>query len=223
MRQDNLKKVISTPLDQRIVEQLPKGGRTLSYVSGSSMYVLLEQAFGPYFSIEYSEPHYVKYDKARDSDPEPAKVVEVKCTLTVPLYDPETKQTIMVKREGFGTATMKSHFEEMILKTAQTDALKKATYSFGIALELSSQKTDNERAWFGEQVFGAWTPKMQQFFYNELAEVNKMMQAFQVNDPNVFAQNVLRDPSATLNSHNIREVIAKAHQLMEKQKGEKAA
>ena len=206
-RVQTLDKVISSPLDRRVAEQLAKGGRSFDYISGPAMYVLLQKAFGPFFSIEYSEPRYMKYDKARPNDQDPAPVVEVKCTITVPFYDEETKQTITVKREGFGTATMKPHFEEMVLKTAQTDAMKKAAYSFGLALELSAQKTQGEAEWYAENVFGAWTRTNSQKYQKELGFVQAAMQKLKIQDMNAFAAMVLGDADAKLTPDNIREVI----------------
>lgn len=203
----SLNKVISTPLDRRAVEQLSKGGRSFDYISGPAMYVLLTKAFGPFFSIEYSEPRYTRYEKARPNDMDPAPVVEVKCTITVPLYDEETKQTVMVKREGFGTATMKPHFEEMVLKTAQTDAMKKAAYSFGIALELSAQKSQNEADWYRENVFGAWTQASMMAHKKELGFVKNVLAKHGLKTMDAFASMVLKDPDAKLTPNNIHELI----------------
>lgn len=206
-RAQKLSEVISKPLDRRSVEQLSKGGRSFDYVSGPAMYVLLEKAFGPFFSIEYSEPRYTKYDKARPNDMDPAPVVEVKCTITVPLYDEESKQTIMVKREGFGTATMKPHFEEMVLKTAQTDAMKKAAYSFGIALELSAKKTQGEAEWYAENVFGAWTQSSMMAHKEDLGFVKNELAKHGLKTMDSFASMVLGDPDAKLTPNNIHEII----------------
>lgn len=206
-RVQTLDNVVSRPLDRRVVEQLSKGGRSFDYVSGPTMYVLLQKAFGPFFSIEYGEPRYMKYDKARPNDQDPAPVVEVKCTITVPFYDEETKQTIMVKREGFGTATMKAHFEEMVLKTAQTDAMKKAAYSFGLALELSAQKTQGEAEWYQENVFHAWTRTNSMQYQKELGYVKAAMQKLQLPSMDAFAAMVLGDADAKLTPDNIRDVI----------------
>lgn len=222
-RVQKLDNVISTPLDRRVVEQLSKGGRSFDYISGPAMYVLLQQAFGPFFSIEYSEPRYMRYDKARPNDQDPAPVVEVKCTITVPFYDEETKQTIMVKREGFGTATMKAHFEEMVLKTAQTDAMKKAAYSFGLALELSAQKSQNEAEWYQENVFHAWTRTNSQKYQKELGFVQAAMQKLGLQDMNAFAAMVLGDAEAKLTPDNIRDVIRTCQEKSKKAKEEKVA
>ena len=212
-----LSEVISKPLDRRAVEQLSKGGRSFDYISGPAMYVLLEKAFGPFFSIEYGEPRYTRYDKARPNDQDPAPVVEVKCTITVPMYDPETKQTILVKREGFGTATMKPHFEEMVLKTAQTDAMKKAAYSFGIALELSAQKNQNEAEWYAENVFGTWTNTSMQAHRDDLVYVKGELQKHGLKSMDAFATMVLGDPDAKLTPGNIKDVIRSYQQKERKE------
>lgn len=222
-RIQSLEKVISKPLDRRIVEQLSKGGRSFDYVSGPTMYTLLTQAFGPFYSVEFSEPRVTKYEKVRPNDPDPAAVVEVKCTITVPFYDEETQSKVIVKREGFGTATMKSHFEEMVLKTAQTDALKKAAYSFGIALELSAQKTQGEKDWYAENVFGMWTQSATQKHVQELSAAKAAMQKYGIANPDQFAQAIMKDPNARMTPNTITEIMQKYIESMNKSKKEENA
>lgn len=210
-REQRLNNVVGRPLDQRIISKLSKGwGDPIDYISGTSMLVLLREAFGPYYSIEYSEPKIVTYadTESKKGVVHATQVVEVKCTLTVPMKDPETGETIMVKREGFGSASMKPKFEEMVLKSAQTDSLKKAAYSFGFALELSAGKGDktSELSWFNENMFGAWTKDLANFYRNEWELIKGYMEGTGIKDFNMVAKHILNDPNAHLTPDNINAV-----------------
>lgn len=228
LRIDSLKKVTGEPLDKRIVGKLNTGfGDPIDYISGTAMIVLLEKAFGPFYSMEFSEPKVIRYDKVMSKKGEvtPNQVVEVKCTLTVPFYDEETKQIITVKREGFGTASMKPKFEEMVLKTAQTDAMKKAAYSFGLALELSTNSENKRRnipyegEWFAEEQFGMWTQTSTQKYAKEWQFVKTFMQKTGITDYNELAKRVYKDNKAKLTPDNITEVVNKlTHAIQEKKK-----
>ena len=155
MKIESLSKIISKPLDRRIVTTLSKGGRSFDYIEGFAIYPLLREAFGDDFSIKYSEPRVTKYGSVQSKNGEytPPEVVEVKCTLTVHMDGHD------IVREGFGAATMNpgKGGEENVLKAAQTDSLKKTCQSFGIGLELSAQKEPKTIEWYQENIFGVWT------------------------------------------------------------------
>ena len=241
-RTEKLNNVVTKKLDQRLIGDLPgkkdREGNPIKYISGEAMLVLLREAFGPYFSVEYSEPRIVRYDKVNYMDKKdengnwdnsgklhphvytPQQVVEVKCTLTVPIKDEETGQVIMVKREGFGSASMKKSFEEMILKTAQTDALKKAAYSFGFALELF-MKTGGEKDWADAELYGLWTQTAMQEHQNELAFVQNVKQKFGWNNVDEFAAKAFGDPTTRLTPTNITEAVKAFKELIERKKKEK--
>lgn len=214
-RAEKLNKIISEPIDGRIIGQLEKGwGDPIDYISGTSMLVLLREAFGPYYSLEFSEPKRVLYrptaSKKNDTY-EPAEVVEVKCTITVPIKDPETGTTIFVKREGFGSAAMKERFEETVLKSAQTDAMKKAAYSFGLALELATHGNKDskikEAAWYNEIVFGNWTQEGMQKYKNEWNIIIEYMRKNNLgNDYNRVIRNFTGNPDAKITGGNIKQV-----------------
>lgn len=148
LKSQKISALVKKPLDRSVVQQLEKAGSVLDYVSGQTIMDILTQAFGPTWSVQYPEHWVDKFDsiETKKGTYTPAYVITVKAVITVPMLDPETNQQITVVREGFGTAVMKSKFEEMVLKTAQTDALKKAAYSFGIAGELFRNAA--EQAWY---------------------------------------------------------------------------
>lgn len=229
---DKLNSIISEPMDLRIVSKLEKGwGDPIDYISGTSMLVLLKEAFGPYYSMEFSEPRIVQYRKTpskKNGEYIPSEVVEVKCTLTVPMKDPETGETVIVKREGFGSAVMKERFEEMVLKTAQTDAMKKAAYSFGLALELAthgkSENNKKEASWYNEAVFGMWSQEGMQKYTKEWNIIVAYMKKHNIgNDYNVVAKHFLNDYNAKLTSCNIKtvaEAIIKEEKNLAKESNE---
>lgn len=151
---DSLTKLISKPLDRRIVTPLTKGGRTFDFIEGFAIYPLLREAFGDDFSIRLSDPVTKKYATidTKKGPYTPPEVTEVKCTLIV--HKPDGRDIV---REGFGSATLKANGEENVAKAAQTDAIKKAASSFGIGLELNAQKDPKTIDWYQENIFGIWT------------------------------------------------------------------
>ncbi len=160
LKADRINAIARAPLDRNIVKTLEKAGERLDYVSGTIIMDMLTMAFGPTWSVQYPE-HWIEQYGTIDTKKgayTPPYVVIAKAVLSVPMMDPETKQPITVIREGFGTATMKYKFEEMVLKTAQTDALKKAAYSFGLAAELSRKPA--EQAWFLNKISPWSTDKL---------------------------------------------------------------
>ena len=149
LKADKINNIARTPLDRSMVQTLEKAGERLDYVSGTTIMDMLTMAFGPTWSVSYPEhwiEHYPPIMTKNKGEYQPPAVVIAKAVLSVPMFDPELNAPITVVREGFGTATMKYKFEEMVLKTAQTDALKKAAYSFGLAGELF--RNPAEQAWY---------------------------------------------------------------------------
>jgi len=242
LRVDKLEEIISKPLDPRITEPLKKGKTQLDYISGTSMLVLLKKAFGPFFSVHYGDPvvrtfppcKKKKYKSDEYEDYFPKPVVEVKCTITVKLFDKETNQVVEIEREGFGTAVYDPTKEEMITKSASTDALKKAAYSFGFALELSAGKTqsyeqaaieaaDHNGQWFRETMFDEWTNDAWARHAEEVKFINAFMAKFQTQDYNEVARYAFNDRSAMLKPSNIVEAVAKCKASLMAKKQEGAA
>lgn len=170
---ESLTRLISKPLDRRIVTQLSKGGRTFDFIEGFAIYPLLREAFGDNYSIRLSEPVTKKYATidTKKGPYTPPEVTEVKCTLIV--HKPDGQDIV---REAFGAATMNANGEENVAKSAQTDAIKKAAMSFGIGLELSAQKEPRFVEWYQENIFGKWTKAAMARCKDFLAVTNSYME-----------------------------------------------
>ncbi len=243
-RVDQLEEIVSKPLDRRIIEPLKKGQTTVDYISGTSMLVLLKKAFGPFFSVHYSDPvvrtfppcKKKKYKSEEYEDYFPKPVVEVKCTITVKLLDEEIGQVVEIEREGFGSAVYDPTKEDMVTKSASTDALKKAAYSFGFALELSAGKTQSREQkaieaaahngqWFREMMFNEWTNDAWARHAEEVKFINAFLQKYQKQDYNEVAKLAYNDRNAMLTPDNIVEAVAKckAALMAQKKKQEGAA
>lgn len=226
LRKDKIEQVAERPLDQRQIMQLDKGGTSIDYISGESMIDLLNEAFGPFWSCEFDKPEAVHYApvNSRSGKYNPQEVIQVKCTITVPFYDDETKSTVTVKREGFGTATLKAHGEDMAVKTAQTDAMKKAAYSFGIAAELFFYKKDRngiptkEAGYFNEMHRGAWSKENAEKHAKEFAIIKEFASKNNIKSMNKIAALALDNPQAFLTPRNITEVAAKLKAMIDKTK-----
>ena len=205
-------------LPREIVHQVKKGGATLDYVSGETVLDLMTLAFGPTFSISYGMPWIDHFDPVKNSKGEvytPTYVVTVKATITVPMIDPETKQPINVVREGFGTALMKQKFEEMVLKTAQTDAFKKAAYSFGIAGELF--RKNGEQPWF-ERITATWNEHTMNAYAAEWNIIKQFMQQKHVDSTyiNALATQVTKGDDCEVTPGNIDLIVAKIQDFEQK-------
>lgn len=213
---EQIERITSKPLDPRLIDEVKKNKSTLDYISGNSMIALMNEAFNHVYSIEFGEPRVIRYEKlkAKDgSDYFPKQIVEIKCTITVPIIDPITGKEHIVKREGFGTAVMKKDFEEMILKSAQTDAMKKAAYSFGFAQELFFTKP-KEKDYCAENLIGIWTKESMQKHAQAWNVIKNFMAKNNIgNDYNRVAKIVYKDSEARLVPKNIEDVVEKLKQM----------
>lgn len=153
----------------------------LDYVSGNYIMDALTKAFGPYWSVVYSKPEIHKYEPVQTKMGEytPQYVMIVKATLTVPLYDEETKTTIMVTREGYGSSTNKKKFEEQLVKTAATNALKKAAYSFGIACDLA--RNEQEQSYYENVFVDGWNKAATLRCAQDSKELHNLINTHQIN------------------------------------------
>lgn len=217
-KNEKISEVAKRPLDRRLISKLEKAGTVLDYISGIVVNDMLNEAFGNTWSVEFSKPEVKTYSiiKGRNGKPDyqPQEIVEVKCTLTVPMKDKETGEVVNVKREAFGTAAMKNKFEEMVLKSAQTDSFKKAAYYFGIAGELF--RSEAEQDYFLENNLGVWTRNAMQKYANEWSYIRKYMTEHNFGkDFNKCAEVAYDSAGYLLTPQNIKEVIRK---LSEKEK-----
>jgi hypothetical protein len=220
---DKINKVAKAPLDRSIVQQLEKAGEVLDYVSGTTITDMLTMAFGPTWSVQYPE-HWIESYPQIETKKGPYKapaVVIVKAVLSVPMFDPELNKEIIVTREGFGTATMKWKFEEMVLKTAQTDALKKAAYSFGLAGELARKPA--EQAWFINKT-APWNSENLAAFANEWEIVRQYMKANNLTKVQLsyLISRMTNGEETDLTPQNIQQFISSVIQPMPATKQKKA-
>lgn len=230
----DIERVAKHPLDPRIIGWLQSNGYgpDLAYISETAMQVLMNDAFGGYQSIEYSEPvvrqyrtYKVKNKKTGQFvDYTPKETVEVKCTITVPVWDEDTKQVTYITREGFGSATMENRSDEdKVAKSAQSDAMKKAAYSWGFAHELrvnsegKKKSIPHESEWFQEHVFGVWDKNNQEKYTKELQLISAYMKAKGLTNPNALAQEVTGDPDALFTTHNVHEICTKIKKEQQKE------
>jgi hypothetical protein len=157
------KQVIIRPVPDQLIKQRPGGGgKSLSYLSGSTITDLLNEAFGYLWSweqteqwIQKSEPKFnPKYDKEPVAQ---GPVAHVKGKLTVHLAQPDGSVLNVVKT-GFGSKAVlgSQGDQESVFKAAGTDALKKAASLFGIGLEL--YRDEDEQLFFDEMNYeDPWT------------------------------------------------------------------
>ena len=213
---EQIERITSKPLDPRLIDEVKKNKATLDYISGNSMIALMNEAFNHVYSIEFGEPCVIRYEKIKtpNGDYFPRQVVEVKCTITVPIIDPVTGKEHIIKREGFGTAMMnKIGFEEMVLKSAQTDAMKKAAYSFGFAQELFFTKP-KEKDYCAENLIGIWTKESMRKHAQAWNVIKNFMTKNNIgNDYNRVAKIVYKDNEARLVPKNIEDIVEKLKQM----------
>lgn len=176
------KQVIIRPIPDQLIKQRPGGGgKSLSYLSGSTITDLLNEAFGYLWSweqleqwIEKSQP---KFNPKYDKEPVPqGPVAHVKGRLTVHL--PQEDGTVFnIVKTGYGSkAIMGTQIDqESIFKAAGTDALKKAASLFGIGLEL--YRDEDEQLFFDEINYeDPWTDKMLERYENEREFIKNFME-----------------------------------------------
>lgn len=160
------KQVIIRPVPDQLIKQRPGGGgKSLSYLSGSTITDLLNEAFGYLWSweqleqwIQKSEP---KFNPKYDKEPIPqGPVAHVKGRLTI--HIPQEDGTIFnIVKTGYGSkAVLGTQIDqESVFKAAGTDALKKAASLLGIGLEL--YRDEDEQMFFDELNYeNPWTEEL---------------------------------------------------------------
>jgi recombination DNA repair RAD52 pathway protein len=159
-----IKNKVSAPIPEYLIQQRQGGGnKMLSYLSGSTVTDMLNDAFGYAWSwevkkhwIEESAPYFNAYSKSRDKVfhngkegawEEQGSVAHVLGKLTVYL-ETETGGIVELSKDGYGSKSImgKQNDQESIFKAAGTDALKKAASLFGIGLSL--YRNECEQAYF---------------------------------------------------------------------------
>ena len=196
-----IKEKITAPIPEYLIQQRDGGGnKKLSYISGSTVVDMLNNAFGYTWSwetkkewIEESQPFFNTYAKAGQGveltwhngkqgawTPQ-GPVAHVLGILTV--YMTTENGIIEVKKEGYGSKSIlgKQNDQESIFKSAGTDALKKAASLLGIGLEL--YRNEDEQAYFDMINYDdPWTAEMQTQYAKELENLSKYTETYSVSD-----------------------------------------
>ena len=179
---EKAKQVVIRPIPDQLIKQRPGGGgKSLSYLSGSTVIDLLNEAFGYLWSweqteqwVQKSEP---KFNPKYDKEPVPqGPVAHVKGRLTVHLPQ-EDGSMINITKTGYGSkAVMGTQMDqESIFKAAGTDALKKAASLFGIGLEL--YRDEDEQLFFDEiNHEDPWTDEMLEQYEKERMFIKNFME-----------------------------------------------
>lgn len=211
----NIRHKLAQAIPPELIRQREGGGKKmLSYLSGSTVTDMLNDAFGYAWNwevkrswIENSIPYFNKYSKSREKTTyngvegaweEQGPVAHVHGTLTIFL---QTENGIVeLKKDGFGSKSIlgKQNDQESIYKAAGTDALKKAASLFGIGLAL--YRDEEEQNYFNAISFeDPWTDELREEFKTEL----DYLEAYRTNnniseeDMNVFIQQLTAQPIAT--------------------------
>ena len=176
------KEVIARTLPDQLIKQREGGGKKiLSYVSGSTVIDLLNEAFGYLWSwdvveqfVQESQP---KFNPRYDKEPQPqGPVAHVRGNLTVPIVQKDGT-VVMITKSGFGSKTVLGGQadQEHIFKAAATDALKKAASLFGIGAQLS--RDEDEQAFFEAINYeDPWTDELLAKFQPERDYIKKIME-----------------------------------------------
>lgn len=204
---------MAQPIPQELIKQREGGGKKmLSYLSGSTVVDMLNDAFGYAWNwipekewIQESQPAVNKYKNGKFSN-NPADwtseaqgpVAHVKGTLVVFL---QTENGIVeIKKGGYGSKSIlgKQNDQESIFKAAGTDALKKAASLFGIGLEL--YRDEEEQSYFNSISFeDPWTDELKAEYATQLAYLEEYKTNNNVSEEelNAFVSQLTGQPMAT--------------------------
>lgn len=200
------------PIPPELIKQREGGGKKmLSYLSGSTVTDMLNDAFGYAWNwevkrcwIENSIPYFNKYSKSREKTTyngiegaweEQGPVAHVHGTLTIFLQT--ENGMVELKKDGFGSKSIlgKQNDQESIYKAAGTDALKKAASLFGIGLEL--YRDEEEKAYFSSITFeDPWTDDLKAKYAEQLQYIEDYKASTGVSDAdlNVYIEQVTGYP-----------------------------
>lgn len=181
---EKAKQVVTRPIPDQLIKQRPGGGgKTLSYLSGSTVIDLLNEAFGYLWSweqteqwVQKSEP---KFNPKYDKEPVPqGPVAHVKGKLTV--YLPQEDGSVFtIVKTGYGSKAIigTQMDQESIFKAAGTDALKKAASLLGIGLEL--YRDEDEQMFFDEINYeDPWTDEMLKKYEEEREFIKNFIEEY---------------------------------------------
>jgi hypothetical protein len=177
------KEVVVRPIPDQLIKQREGGGKkVLSYISGSTVIDLLNEAFGYLWSwditrewIQDSQP---KFNPRYDKEPVPqGPVAHVRGILTV-LIAKEDGTYYELRKAGFGSKSVLGgqNDQESVFKAASTDALKKAASLFGIGAQL--YRDEDEQAFFDAINYeDPWTDELLARLQPERDYIREVMEA----------------------------------------------
>ena len=175
------KNVISRMIPDQLIKQREGGGKKLlSYISGSTVIDLLNEAFGYFWSwrveaqwIQESQPKK-KYQSTEMEPVGPTAQVRGTLTVHIPIED---GTMIEICKTGFGSKTVLGGQadQESVFKAAATDALKKASSLFGIGAQL--YRDEDEQAFFDAVNYeDPWTVELLAQFKPERNYIKQVME-----------------------------------------------
>lgn len=226
-----IKNTITSDIPQELIKQREGGGKKmLSYLSGSTIIDMLNNAFGYMWSwtvkqqwIEESQPFTQKWvNGKKENDPKKwieekqGPVVHVLGTLTVFLKK-ENGMIIPISKDGYGSKSVlgKQADQESVFKAAGTDALKKASSLFGIGLEL--YRDEEESAYFYEMNYeDPWTDEIKEEKKEQLSYIKEYLQNYEVSEEEFdnFVYQITGD-SYAVTPDNIDEIVAYIQEQIE--------
>lgn len=219
-----IKSVISSPIPEYLIQQRSGGGgKQLSYLSGSTIIDMLNNAFGYTWSwketkewVQESIPNFNQYSKSKEKvnyngkdgawEPQ-GPVAHVKGILTVYLTS-EDGTIVAIEKQGYGSKSIlgKQNDQESIFKAAGTDALKKAASLFGIGLEL--YRNEEEQAYFDTISYeDPWTDELTAKYEKEREFIGSYVTDYEVSDEDL--QNLVLEitgDSYEITPDNIKDI-----------------
>lgn len=195
---DEITKKIKRKLPAELIKERDGGGKKkLSYISGSTVIDILNDAFGYAWSWETksqwkeeSTPYFNSYSKSNEKVEfngkmgaweEQLPVAHVHGVLTV--YLETEKGIVEVRKEGYGSKAVlgKQSDQDSIFKAAGTDALKKAASLFGVGLEL--YRDEAEENYFNEINYeDPWTDEMKEVYAEYLDYLDAYRKEYKVGE-----------------------------------------
>lgn len=182
------KEVITRELPDGLIKQRSAGrSGNLSYISGSTVIDLLNEAFGYLWNWEaqreWMQESVEKFNPKYDKEPVPQNpVAHVMGILTV--YLPQDDGTTLeIRKTGYGSKSVigGQSEQESVFKAAGTDAMKKAASLFGIGLEL--YRDEEEQEFFEMNNYeDPWTDEALEATKEERAYITSFMQENELGD-----------------------------------------
>lgn len=164
MLPDRIKAIVSQNIPEHLIKEREQGKTTLTYISGSTVIGILNQAFGYDWDWEiqreWIEKSQDKYDKYKDQYIPQAPIAHVRGILTV-RYQNDAGETCVIRKTGHGSKVIIGGASEQdsIFKASGTDALKKAASMLGIGLQL--YRDQNEIDYFENiESVNLWTDEL---------------------------------------------------------------